>query len=240
MRRTLPPSRPRARHSHPSPPRLDALRVLTLELCVCLLPLLLRLPTSTRARRPWATTFPSCYAHHFALYAKLNHDILLKRWRCAQVTDLGTPPNLHQIVMVGTCLTTTLWAVVGRARGARPAPRVPRPGRRGLRHAELERPGRGGRRVHVHPGHVRNGPLRVRAERPVGQARRDHHRRGDGHREDDAYPDAFLPHTDNMDNMAIVFHCNTGASERAFCAKIQYTQLSTAPTWRPSWPTAPR
>ena len=24
--------------------------------------------------------------------------------------------------------------------------------------------------------------------------------------------------------MAIVFHCNTGASERAFCAKIQYTQ----------------
>ena len=49
--RALPPSRPRARHSHPSPPRLDALRVLTLELCVCLLPLLLRLPTSTRARR---------------------------------------------------------------------------------------------------------------------------------------------------------------------------------------------
>ena len=27
-----------------------------------------------------------------------------------------------------------------------------------------------------------------------------------------------------MDNMAIVFHCNTRASERAFCAKIQYTQ----------------
>ena len=179
MRRTLPPSRPRARHSHPSPPRLDALRVLTLELCVCLLPLLLRLPTSTRARRGL----------------------------------------LVELVPRRECLALG--------------------GADSIMHAELERPGRGGRRVHVHPGHVRNGPLRVRAERPVGQARRDHHRRGDGHREDDAYPDAFLPHTDNMDNMAIVFHCNTRASERAFCAKIQYTQY-TAPTWRPSWPTAPR
>ena len=75
----------------------------------------------------------------------------------------------------------------------------------GLLRAELERPGRDGRRVHVQPGHVREPrTLRVRAERPVGQARRDHHRRGDGHREHDAYPDAFLPHTENMENMAIV------------------------------------
>ena len=43
--------------------------------------------------------------------------------------------------------------------------------------------------------------LRVRAERPVGQARRD------------------------RENMAFVFHYNTGASEAGpFCAKIQHTQ----------------
>lgn len=40
------------------------------------------------------------------------------------------------------------------------------------------------------------------------------------------YPDAFLSHTDNMEDMSIVFHCNTEASERAFCAKIEYKQFA--------------
>jgi hypothetical protein len=105
--------------------------------------------SATRAAQPPITSPPRCVA-------RAN-----TRAVCVPAAAAAAPTHVHARAQ-------------RPARRARPAPRVPRPGRRGLDHACRARApwARRAARTHVQPGHVRDGPLRVRAERPVGQARR--------------------------------------------------------------------